>query len=193
MVAFQDILARIPRGAQVQLANSSTVRYAQLFDTHHTNPVFCNRGTSGIEGSTSTAVGASVGSGNQVVLLSGDLSFLYDRNGLWNSYLRADFRVIVINNQGGGIFRILPGKEDSAAFETYFETVQDGPLAPVCESHGLEYRYAASRGDLQKALEDFFSPSAKPRLLEVKTPRKLNDGVLLGYFDFLTSAIPESL
>lgn len=193
MVAFRDILARVPRGAQVQLANSSTVRYAQLFDLHPSNPVFCNRGTSGIEGSTSTAVGASVGSGNQVVLLSGDLSFLYDRNGLWNAYLRPDFRVIVINNQGGGIFRILPGKQDSAAFETYFETVQDLPLAPICEAHGLEYRLAASGEELQKALEDFFSPSAKPRLLEVKTPRKRNDGVLLGYFDFLTSAIPETL
>jgi 2-succinyl-5-enolpyruvyl-6-hydroxy-3-cyclohexene-1-carboxylate synthase len=193
MAAFRDILHRIPPGVQVQLANSSTVRYTQLFDMHPSNPVFCNRGTSGIEGSTSTAVGASVGSCTQVVLLTGDLSFLYDQNGLWNSYLRPDFRVVVINNQGGGIFRILPGKEESVAFETFFETVQEGALAPICETHGLEYRFADSREGLCEALEGFFAPSEKPRLLEVKTPRKVNDGVLLGYFDFLTSAIPVTL
>ena len=189
MLAFDHILRAIPEGVQVQLANSSTVRYAQLFDMRPGNSVFCNRGTSGIEGSTSTAVGASVNSRKPVLLITGDLSFLYDTNGLWNKYLRPDFRVVVINNQGGGIFRILPGREESPTFENYFETVQDLSIEAVCELYGLEHLQAASAGELSDALTSFFDPSRTPRLLEVKTPRKLNDTALLGYFDFLSSAL----
>jgi 2-succinyl-5-enolpyruvyl-6-hydroxy-3-cyclohexene-1-carboxylate synthase len=193
MVAFDRILKAIPAGIQVQLANSSTVRYVQLFDMGPENPVYCNRGTSGIEGSTSTAVGASTGSGQPVLLITGDLSFFYDSNGLWNKYLRADFRIVVINNQGGGIFRILPGKETSPTFENYFETVQDRSIKAVCDLYGIEHRKAESSRDLSTALNTFFEPSGSPRLLEVKTPRKLNDAVLLGYFDFLSSALGEIL
>ena len=187
--AFGLILKAVPAGVQVQLANSSTVRYAQLFDMREENPVFCNRGTSGIEGSTSTAVGASVNSEDPVLLITGDLSFFYDTNGLWNSYLKPDFRIVVINNQGGGIFRILPGKEENPTFENYFETVQDRSIRAVCELYGLEHQKAGSAAELSGALETFFDPSQTPRLLEVKTPRKLNDAVLLGYFDFLSSAL----
>ncbi len=193
MVAFDRILRAIPAGVQVQLANSSTVRYAQLFDMGPENPVFCNRGTSGIEGSTSTAVGASINSGQPVLLITGDLSFFYDINGLWNAFVRADFRIVVINNQGGGIFRILPGKEASPTFENYFETVQDRPIKAVCDLYGIEHHKAESTGELEAALNSFFDPSGSPRLLEVKTPRKLNDEVLLGYFDFLSSALGATL
>jgi 2-succinyl-5-enolpyruvyl-6-hydroxy-3-cyclohexene-1-carboxylate synthase len=153
------------------------------------NAVFCNRGTSGIEGSTSTAVGAAVNAGEPVLLITGDLSFFYDTNGLWNKYLRPDFRIVVINNQGGGIFRILPGKEANQTFENYFETVQDRSVKAVCELYGLEHLQAGSFAELSEALDSFFNPSDLPRLLEVNTPRKLNDRVLLGYFDFLSSAL----
>ncbi len=193
MTAFDQVLKYIPEGIQVQLANSSTVRYAQLFDMRDGNPVFCNRGTSGIEGSTSTAVGAAVNSRQPVLLISGDLSFLYDTNGLWNQYLPSDFRIIVINNQGGGIFRILPGKVERRTFETYFETVQEGTLAGLCAHYGLRYRKASTAGELSAALEGFFGDAGGPCLLEVITPRKLNDEVLLGYFDFISSALPQKL
>jgi 2-succinyl-5-enolpyruvyl-6-hydroxy-3-cyclohexene-1-carboxylate synthase len=193
MVAFDRILNAIPAGIQVQLANSSTVRYAQLFDMGPENPVYCNRGTSGIEGSTSTAVGASINAGQPVLLITGDLSFFYDTNGLWNKYLRADFRMVVINNQGGGIFRILPGKETGPTFENFFETVQDRSIKAVCDLYGIEHRKAETPGELSAALQTFFDPSQAPLLLEVKTPRKLNDEVLLGYFDFLSSALGATL
>jgi 2-succinyl-5-enolpyruvyl-6-hydroxy-3-cyclohexene-1-carboxylate synthase len=192
MKAFSGIIDAIPPGTQVQLANSSPVRYAQLFDMQGDSPVFCNRGTSGIEGSTSTAVGASVNAGQPVLLISGDLSFLYDSNGLWNRYLRPDFRIIVINNQGGGIFRILPGKLEDKTFETFFETVQEGSVRSLCQQFGILYSEASDESDLSRELDSFFAPCGSPRLLEVKTPRKLNDGVLLGYFDFLSSAIPQT-
>ncbi len=184
--AFDTVMKAIPEGYMVQLANSSTVRYAQLFDMRPGNPVFCNRGTSGIEGSTSTAVGAAHNYQGPTLLLSGDLSFLYDINGLWNDTLREDFRIIVINNGGGGIFRILPGKEESHTFTTFFETAHNRKMEPVCRMFGLGYRRAASAGELQKALEGFWEPSDYPILLEVCTPREINDRILLDYFDFLT-------
>jgi 2-succinyl-5-enolpyruvyl-6-hydroxy-3-cyclohexene-1-carboxylate synthase len=190
--AFHHILSSIPAGMQVQLANSSTVRYTQLFEMNPGNPVFCNRGTSGIEGSTSTAVGAAVNSVQPTLLISGDLSFFYDINGLWNNYLRADFRIIVINNGGGGIFRILPGKKENPAFETYFETVQHRSVESLCTAYGMDYTHADDADNLSEALKTFYSPSESPRLLEIKTPRTLNDTVLLEYFDFLSWALPNN-
>jgi 2-succinyl-5-enolpyruvyl-6-hydroxy-3-cyclohexene-1-carboxylate synthase len=186
MWAFDQIIQNLPEGAMVHLANSSTVRYAQLFDMGKHQSVFCNRGTSGIDGSTSTAVGAAVHFDNPTVLITGDLSFFYDVNGLWNNYLRPDFRIILINNGGGGIFRILPGKEDSLNFKTYFETAHGLSAQPVCELHGLDYSCVSEKGELLTALEDFYVPSDRPKLLEVRTPADLNDKILLSYFDYLS-------
>ncbi len=185
-LAFHIIQSSIPEGYQVQLANSSAVRYTQLFDMHPSLNVFCNRGTSGIDGSTSTALGAALYYTNPTLLITGDLSFLYDSNALWNNYVRSDFRIIVINNSGGGIFRILPGKEETDRFETYFETVQGLKLEKLCELYGIEYEQVSGKHDLQAKLEDFYKPSQTPKLIEIQTPRKVNDKILLSYFDFLS-------
>ncbi len=185
-LAFQIICASIPKNYQLQLANSSTVRYAQLFDLDPSLKVYCNRGTSGIDGSTSTAVGSSIYSVNPTLLITGDLSFFYDSNGLWNSYKRNDFRIIVINNGGGGIFRILPGKENSQNFETFFETVQDLDLQKLCSLYDIGHLVAEDKNTLNSALSTFYRPSDSPVLLEVKTPRLLNDKILLTYFDFIS-------
>ncbi|MDM9631899.1 2-succinyl-5-enolpyruvyl-6-hydroxy-3-cyclohexene-1-carboxylate synthase [Robiginitalea aurantiaca] len=188
--AFHQVLQSIPPGVQVQLANSSTVRYSQLFEMGAENAVYCNRGTSGIEGSTSTAVGASVNSEQPTLLLTGDLSFFYDINGLWNNYIKADFRIIVLNNGGGGIFRILPGKTENPDFETYFETVQHRSIEALCKAFGIGYALADDSGSLGANLKTFYKPTGSPELLEIKTPRKLNDTILLDYFDFLSWSLP---
>ncbi|UCD59853.1 MAG: 2-succinyl-5-enolpyruvyl-6-hydroxy-3-cyclohexene-1-carboxylic-acid synthase [Flavobacteriaceae bacterium] len=185
-LAFQIICSSIPKSYQLQLSNSSTVRYAQLFDLDPSLKVYCNRGTSGIDGSTSTAIGSSIHSRNPTLLITGDLSFFYDSNGLWNSYKRNDFRIIVINNGGGGIFRILPGMENSQNFETFFETVQDLDLQNICSLYDIGHLVAEDKNTLNNALSTFYRPSASPLLLEVKTPRLLNDKILLKYFDFIS-------
>ncbi|WP_088341289.1 2-succinyl-5-enolpyruvyl-6-hydroxy-3-cyclohexene-1-carboxylic-acid synthase [Robiginitalea sediminis] len=184
--AFGEILKGIPDHTHVQLANSSTVRYAQLFDMHPSLRVFCNRGTSGIEGSTSTAMGAAWNTDSPTLLITGDLSFFYDSNAFWNQYLREDFRIILINNSGGGIFRILPGREDSPAFETYFETTHGRTAEHMCLQFGLAYSKASTLEELRSALETFYIPTGHAALLEVFTARKINDRVLLEYFEYLT-------
>jgi 2-succinyl-5-enolpyruvyl-6-hydroxy-3-cyclohexene-1-carboxylate synthase len=185
MLAFEKVLRQIPKDYQLQLANSSTVRYAQLFDLDPSLQVFCNRGTSGIDGSISTAVGASIYHGPPTLLITGDLSFLYDSNGLWNSYVRADFRIIVINNSGGGIFRILPGHRETSNFKTFFETPHGLQILHLCEMFGFDFVSADETKGLEVALKNFYKRSDKPKLLEINTPRTVNNQILLQYFDFI--------
>ena len=153
---------------------------------HESLKVFCNRGTSGIDGSSSTAVGASIHNPEPTLLITGDLSFFYDSNALWNHHIRPDFRIILINNGGGGIFRILPGKEDSEEFETFFETHHDLSAEHLANMYGFEYFKAENEMELIGDLQNLYGPSQKPRILEVTTPRVLNNKILLGYFDFIS-------
>ena len=182
---FEQVLESIPNNYQLQLSNSSTIRYVQLFDINSTLKVFCNRGTSGIDGSTSTAVGASVVNNNPTLFITGDLSFFYDSNALWNNYIKNDFRIVVVNNKGGGIFRILPGNKQSENFEKYFETSHNLNASHICEMYKIEYLTASSKDDLKNTLHSFYNKSSSPKLLEIFTPRKINDKVLVDYFTFL--------
>ncbi|WP_423998936.1 2-succinyl-5-enolpyruvyl-6-hydroxy-3-cyclohexene-1-carboxylic-acid synthase [Maribacter sp. IgM3_T14_3] len=185
-LAFNHILETVPNDYMLQLANSSTIRYTQLFNVNPTLKVFCNRGTSGIDGSTSTAIGASLASSSPTLFITGDLSFFYDSNALWNNYIKSNFRIIVINNNGGGIFRILPGKENSEVFETYFETRHSLSAEHLCAMYGFNYRTAKSSEELKEELCTFFNETGRPQLLEISTPTLKNDKILIDYFRFIS-------
>jgi 2-succinyl-5-enolpyruvyl-6-hydroxy-3-cyclohexene-1-carboxylate synthase len=182
---YHMLFGSLPQNVQLQLANSTAIRYAQLFAMDPTWEVFCNRGTSGIDGSTSTAIGAALASQRQTVLLTGDLSFFYDSNALWNDYIPKNFRIIVVNNSGGGIFRILPKAKQSAHFERFFETRHQLTAEHLCAMFQLEYRHAHDEQSLMEGLTDFFRKSNGPRLLEIATPPTINDEVLAQYFKFI--------
>lgn len=180
--AFDTIFKQLPKDLYLHLANSSTIRYAQLFQLPPLKGVFCNRGTSGIDGSTSTAMGAAWVNDAPTVFITGDLSFFYDANGLWNNYLKPTTRIIVINNSGGGIFRILPGEKDTPTYDTYFETVQKRSAKHLCALNGIGYSSTSNSFGLNLKLRRFFRASNRPQLLEIFTPRKINDAILLNYF-----------
>lgn len=180
--AFESVLTAIPDGGNLQLANSSVVRYAQLFKTSPSLLYNSNRGTSGIDGCTSTAVGACHVNDKLTTLITGDISFFYDSNGLWNKYLNNRLKIVLINNGGGGIFRFIPGPSDAPELEEYFETVQDYRADKLAQTYGLDYFYADSLEALEKTLPDFFKLGEKACILELKTPRELNDVVLKDYF-----------
>jgi len=181
---FNILIKNLPQKGLLQLANSSVIRYAQLFKLPTGLKAFSNRGTSGIDGSTSTAVGAAVASAQQTTLITGDLSFFYDSNALWNKYIPSHFRLILINNGGGGIFRILPGPQKTEALD-YFEAPHDFTAKQLCEMYQFDYTQVADKDTLETALETFFDKSKKPKLLEIATPRELNDKVLKDYFKIL--------
>ncbi|MGH1388391.1 2-succinyl-5-enolpyruvyl-6-hydroxy-3-cyclohexene-1-carboxylic-acid synthase [Kordia sp.] len=182
--AFEAILTSLPRSIILHLGNSSTVRYAQLFEIDASIELFCNRGTSGIDGSSSTAIGTAVVAEKQTVLITGDLSFFYDSNALWNNYIPKNFRIILVNNNGGGIFRILPGNKNTKNFDTYFETIHPHTAKQLADMYHFEYSTASDEVSLQTVLKTFYDESEQPKLLEVFTPRIENDGTLIDYFKF---------
>jgi len=179
---FEKVIEALPKNSQLQISNSSAIRYAQLIDIDNSIEVFCNRGTSGIDGSTSTAIGAAVGSKKQNVFITGDISFLYDSNALWNSYIPKDFKIILINNGGGGIFRILPGHEEKPVFNTYFETSHQLTAEHLAKMYKFNYFTASDVNSLEKSLVSLLNESNMPGILEIFTPTFKNDVILKQYF-----------
>lgn len=107
----------LPDHVTLQLSNSSPLRYAQLFALKPTIDVFSNRGTNGIDGVLSTAVGHAAENSKLTFLLIGDLSFFYDINGLWNRYISPRLRIVLINNGGGNLFHLIGGPKNSPALD----------------------------------------------------------------------------
>lgn len=159
----------MPRDWEVHLANSTPVRYAQLFHRPDRTPPWSNRGVAGIDGCTSTAVGAAL-AGRNTTLITGDLGFLYDANAFHVHPLPAQLRVAVIHNGGGGVFRWLDGPQRTSLLESHFEMRHGLELRSVCDLHGLEHRRVTGMDALREALTDWWSPSDVPRVLEIATP-----------------------
>lgn len=178
---FKIIFEKLPINIQLQISNSSPIRYAQLFSINNNIEVFCNRGTSGIDGSTSTAIGAAVVNCKPTYFITGDISFFYDSNALWNNYIPKKFKIILINNGGGGIFRILPGHQENETFNTYFETSHKLTAEHLAKMYGLEYLSVNNESQIHQYWDDF-SNNEKPIILEVFTPEKENSRILLDYF-----------
>ena len=179
---FEKVMQCLPKNSQLQISNSSAIRYAQLIAVDPSIEVYCNRGTSGIDGSTSTAIGAAVANDKQTVFITGDIGFLYDSNALWNNYIPKNFKIILINNGGGGIFRILPGHEESPVFNTFFETSHCLTAEHLAKMYGFEYSIASDEGSLATSLTALYRQNEKPSILEIFTPTLINDSILLQYF-----------
>ncbi len=190
LTVFDIILDSIPDNSYLHMANSSVVRYCQLFDPIKTIRYYANRGTSGIDGSTSTAVGASIIRKNDLhVLISGDLSFFYDSNAFWNNAVGENFRVVVINNGGGGIFRIIDGPNSTNQLENYFETENKASVEGICKAYHMEYLSARNLAEVEAQLVELLTMDTKgrPAVLEVFTPNTENDTVLKNFFKHFKS------
>ncbi len=181
---FEQILQSIPENSMLQISNSAIIRYAQLFSIKNSVNVFCNRGTSGIDGSTSTAIGAAFASKKQTVFITGDLSFFYDSNALWNKNIPNNFRIILVNNSGGGIFKIIPGPKTTNAAK-YFETPHCLTAEHLCKMYNFKYKKAHSKETVAQELLDFYTTSEKPKILEIFTPSSKNDTILKEYFKYI--------
>lgn len=180
---FGQVLKTIPEEQLLHISNSAAIRYAQLFPINPKNEVFCNRGTSGIDGSSSTAVGAARAAQKDTTLITGDLAFFYDSNAFWNQIVPETFHVIIMNNGGGGIFRILPGAKHEDYFKKYFETRHGRQAQQIAEEFNFDYSTAHDKESLEKALKGFYEK--KRAILEVFTPTEVNDEILLNYFKYL--------
>ena len=182
--AFSQIIPQLAKNSMLQISNSAAIRYAQLFDVDKTIAVYCNRGTSGIDGSTSTAIGAASASDKQTTLITGDIGFFYDSNALWNNYVPKNFKIILVNNGGGGIFRILPGHQENKIFNTYFETSHKLTAEHLAKMFQFEYFTATDEATLNIGLTNLYKQNT-PGILEIFTPEKENDAILKDYFKAL--------
>lgn len=178
LLVFKEIINKFPNDYIVHFGNSSVIRYAQLFDYPKLNKIYCNRGTSGIDGSTSTAIGYAMKSEKPVVLVSGDISFFYDSNALWNNYIPNNFRIILIKNGGGNIFSIIPGPKETNALDEFFETRHNLSSEHLAKMFGFEFLSVSSKNELIESLENFYNPSECPKILEVDTSNIENSAIL---------------
>ena len=180
--AVREVLAHLPPGSLLQVGNSMPIRYVNFLGMQagqHPARVDANRGTSGIDGTVSTAVGAAAATGVLTTLIVGDLGFFYDRNGLWQRNLPPNLRIVVLNNHGGGIFDIIegPNRIERARQEAWFLTPQPLTARRTAEDHGLRYFHAAAAVDLRRHLPLFFAADEGPALLEVETLMAANTAV----------------
>ncbi len=166
----RDLLHSLPHGTRLHLASSMAIRYANLIGVHPSGDieVFANRGTSGIDGCSSTAVGHALASVKPTVLLTGDVGFFYDRNAFWHSYPITNFAAAVINNHGGAIFRLIDGPGNLPETDEYFVGAQPLGARPLCQEHGLGY-VAYKRGALGRSS---VVQKGKATIIELETDSK---------------------
>lgn len=184
MQAIGSLLSRLPVPSVLHLANSSAIRYAQLFPLPPGVEVRANRGVNGIEGSLSAAVGFAATDGRLNFVCIGDLSFFYDMNILWRAHPCNNLRILLLNNRGGEIFDALPGLSLDADARHFVMAPHAATASAWAESQGFGYFSAANEEELEEALASFTAdlPGCKPLLLEVFTDREEDIRHLKAYY-----------
>ena len=184
MAAIGKVLKSLPTDAVLHLANSSTVRYAQLFQIPDSVEVCCNRGTSGIEGSLSTALGYAWASDKLNFVLIGDLSFFYDMNALWCNHLRGNLRIMLLNNGGGEIFQSLPGLKMEARTHRFVTALHQTKAEGWAQERGFDYTAVHTMEELDAALSDFMQADQQgnPKFMEVFTDKAEDVRLLKEYY-----------
>jgi len=177
----------LPANAALQLGNSSTIRNAQLFTLKSGIQAYCNRGTSGIEGSVSTAVGFAAIHSDLTFLVVGDLSFFYDINGLWNKQINNKLRILLVNNGGGEIFHLLPGLNKADSLNEYISCRHTTTgTKEWAEAMGFKYLSASNEKELKEYITTFVSDTSdKPLFLETITSMEVNEEVFKAYYHHL--------
>ncbi len=169
----------LPGNSMLHLANSMPVRLMNYFGKPDPAiEIFSNRGTSGIDGCNSVAVGAAIQSEQLNILLTGDMAFFYDRNAFWHSHIPVNLRIIILNNHGGGIFRMIDGSSGLAELEKYFETEQPLTAENTAKDFGFEYHICRTAHEVNKYLPAFFPDGEKAKILEIETSGRKNKEIL---------------
>ncbi|MFY9151264.1 MAG: 2-succinyl-5-enolpyruvyl-6-hydroxy-3-cyclohexene-1-carboxylic-acid synthase [Prolixibacteraceae bacterium] len=178
LTACKTISQFIPENSVVHLGNSSSVRLMQMFAPTPECEYFGNRGTSGIDGSTSTAAGFALFSEKLNTLILGELAFFYDSNALWNSSFPKNLRIIVLNNGGGNIFRLIGGPRQSPALNEHFVAQHSQKAEGLAKAFGLNYLKAENQDELSEALKTIFAAEfSGPVILEILTDGEISASV----------------
>ena len=159
-------------------ANSMSVRLVNHFASEY---VFCNRGVNGIDGSLSTAAGCSLVTTQNVYCVIGDLSFFYDQNALWHN-LGGNFRVLLLNNGGGVIFKSLPGLKDSTAHQALISAQHHTTACGICQQNNVAYLSAHDEIELENNMNRFVNDNFdRPVVFEVFTSQQQDEQAMNDY------------
>lgn len=182
---YQILFNQLPDHIDLHLANSMAVRYANILALKSKRgiEVYCNRGTSGIDGTNSTAIGTALASKRSTLLITGDVAFLYDRNAFWHNHVPEHLNIIVFNNHGGGIFRMIKGPADQSELEEFFETKQKKTAEFVARENGFQYLPCNNEIEFKTQLQLFNQSNANRKILEIFTTAKTNTEVYKGLFN----------
>ena len=175
-----DFYQQNPDNLIMHLSNGTTIRYAQLFGDRVIAPNFCNRGVSGIDGCTSTAIGAAMVNG-PAVLITGDMSFLYDISALSAITPKLQLKIVVVDNGGGGIFRFIDSTSSLPELEKYFVVKRNLDVEKVAASFGIKTYRADNADSLFEQLSNMMVEDG-PAVLVVKTDGKRSAEILKNYF-----------
>ena len=175
-----DFYQQNPDNLIMHLSNGTTIRYAQLFGDRVIAPNFCNRGVSGIDGCTSTAIGAAMVNG-PAVLITGDMSFLYDISALSAITPKLQLKIVVVDNGGGGIFRFIDSTASLPELEKYFVVKRNLDVEKVAASFGIKTYRADNADSLYEQLSNMMVEDG-PAVLVVKTDGKRSAEILKNYF-----------
>lgn len=168
----REVLKGLPPTAPLHLANSMAVRYANfigLDDQHNGVSIFSNRGTSGIDGCTSTSVGHALSTKDLTFLITGDMAFFYDRNAFWHNYKLSNLRIVVLNNHGGAIFKMIDGPGNVPEADEYFVTNQKLTARSLAQEFDFDYLKLDSLKKLKNLLKDFMEEDGRTKILEIET------------------------
>lgn len=165
----KKLLNILPKNSQLQIGNSSSVRWVSWNGfTQNELSVYCNRGTSGIDGTISTAIGAAIISPEKTItLLCGDLSLFYDQNGFWQQELPANLKIVVLNNHGGNIFNWIDGPSQHPEQLPYFTTKNNLSIELLAKQYGLVYQKCENFEELSNSLLNLYTPQTAPIILDI--------------------------
>ncbi|HCW08223.1 MAG TPA: 2-succinyl-5-enolpyruvyl-6-hydroxy-3-cyclohexene-1-carboxylic-acid synthase [Cytophagales bacterium] len=177
LLIVKEFISQLPARCNLHLANSMAVRYANLIGVEATKKglhVYANRGASGIDGCTSTAVGHALSNATPNFLITGDMAFFYDRNAFWHNYALPNLHVLVLNNHGGIIFNVIDGPGNVAELKEFFVTDQKLSARHLCSELNYDYLHVDSEKKIRNSLKDFLVFDSKTKILEFESTQEEN-------------------
>ncbi len=184
LLVFKHLSEMLPEGSVIFAGNSNSVRYLQYFSPRR-RKYYANRGVSGIDGCLSTAAGLASKIQEQVYAIVGDLSFVYDSNALWNRELPKNLKIIIINNEGGGIFHLLNGPSGHEAFYPLENAHHPVDFKKLSGAFGISYQSCSSEKDIQCSIQKLIQNDKETQILEIKTPGNGKPQITKDFFEFL--------
>lgn len=182
MSAFDIMLSQLPSNYNLFLSNGTAVRYGQLFTDRIPHASFGCRGVSGIDGTTATAAGTAMAYKGPTLLITGDMSMAYDTGVLGLRDIPTDFKIAVINNKGGGIFRFIPSTRNYTDREELFCAAPALPLEKLAVSYGWRYFKAESIDEMNRNYKEFLE-CRQNAILEITSDEIISAHILTDYMN----------